>query len=57
MFYCASLRFAVEVIHQFDPNVVIFQLVMGEWRWYIIRCYLNPNEASTIENIVSALIE
>ena len=57
VFYWASLRFAVEAIHQFDPNIVIFQMVMGEWRWYILRCYHAPNNDSTIESVVASLRE
>ena len=46
--YWALLRFDVEAIHHFDPNVVILKLMMGDWRWYIIGYYLAPNDASTI---------
>ena len=28
---------------------------MGRRRWYIIRCYLAPNKARTIEQVVTAL--
>ena len=32
VFYHTSKRFFIEVLHQFGPNVVIFQMVMGERR-------------------------
>ena len=45
VFCRASPRFTVEAIQQFGPNVVIFQLAMsGRW-WYIIVCYLAPDDA------------
>ena len=47
----------MEVVRQFGPNVVSFQLAMGAWRWYIIGCYLAPDDTSTIESVVAALKE
>ena len=43
VFYRPSPRYAVEAVHQFGPNVVGFQLAIGERRWYVIRCYLAPD--------------
>ena len=34
-----------------------FQLATGERRWYIVGCYLAPNDTSTIERAVEALRE
>ena len=34
-----------------------FQLATGARRWYIIRCYLAPDNTSTIESVVAALKE
>ena len=48
LFYRASLWFTVEAIHQFRPNVVIFQLATGKRWWYSIGCYLAPKYAWTI---------
>ena len=45
----------MKFIQQFRPNVVGFQMATGEQRWYIIRCYLAPNDTSTIESVVAAL--
>ena len=57
MFYQPSPLFAVEAVRQFGPNVVGFQLATGARRWYIIGCYLAPNDTSTIDIIVAALKE
>ena len=45
-------RFSVKALQQFGTNVVIFHLVKGGQQWYIIGCYLFPNEASTIECVL-----
>ena len=55
--YRASLQFAVEDIQKFGPNVMSFQLAMGERRWYIIICYLSPENISMIESTAAALRE
>ena len=47
----------MEAVRQFRPNVVSFQLATGARRWYIIGCYLAPNDTSTIESVVTALKE
>ena len=42
-------------MQQFGPNVVGFQLATGARRWYIIGCYLAPNNTSTIESVIAML--
>ena len=32
-----------------------FELATGARQWYIIRCYLAPDDTSTIERVVAAL--
>ena len=32
-----------------------FELVTGARRWYIIGCYLAPEDTSTIERVIAAL--
>ena len=54
-FHWPAPHFAVEAVHQFGPNVVGFQLVTGAWRWYIVGCYLAPDDNSTIYRVVRAL--
>ena len=57
MFYRLSPHFVVGAVRQFGPNVVGFQLATGVQRWYIIGCYLAPDNTSTIESVVAALKE
>ena len=57
VFYWSEPHLAVEAIHQFGTNVVGFQLATGERRWYIVGCYLAPDDTLMIESIVSALKE
>ena len=47
----------MEAVRQFGPNVVGFQLATGARWWYIIGCYLAPDDTSTIESVVAALKE
>ena len=47
----------MEAVQQFGPNVFGFQLERGERWWYIVGCYLSPDETSTIESVVAALKE
>ena len=55
--YWPPPRYAVDAIQQFRPNYVGFQIDMGDKRWYIIRCYLAPDNTLTIESIFTALKE
>ena len=57
MFHRPAPHFAVEAVQQFGPNIVGFQLATGERRWYIVGCYIAPNDTSTIESVVAALKE
>ena len=34
---------------------MIFEVATGARRWYIIGCYLAPNDTETIERVVTAL--
>ena len=47
----------MEAVHQFGTNVVGFHLATGEMRWYIVVCYLSPDNTSTIESVVTVLKE
>ena len=55
MFYQSAPHIAVESVQKFGLNVVGFQLATGERQWYIVRCYLAPDNTSTIESVVAAL--
>ena len=58
VFYCTSPQFTLEAHHQFGPNVVRLQLVLGRaWKWYIVGCYLSPDKISTIEIIFMAIVQ
>ena len=39
----------------YGPNVIRFEVVTGRRRWYIIRCYIAPDDARTIERVVTVL--
>ena len=45
----------MEAVQQFGTNVVGFQLATGERRWYILGCYLAPDDTLTTESVVAAL--
>ena len=45
----------MEAVQKYGPNVIDLQLVTGARRWYIVGCYLAPNDTSTIDRIVEAL--
>ena len=55
VFHWPAPHFAVEAVQQFGPKVVGLQLATGRRRWYIVGCYLSPNNTSTIESVVVAL--
>ena len=57
VFHWPALHYAVEAVQQFGPNVIGFQMVTGARRWYIVGCYLAPDDTLTIERVVKALKE
>ena len=57
VFHRTVPHFTVEAVQKFGPNVVGFQLATGERRWYIVGCYLAPDDTWTIESVVAALKE
>ena len=57
VFYRPSPPFVVEDVRQFCPIVVGFQLATGARQWYIIGCYLAPDDTLTIESVIAALKE
>ena len=50
----------MEAVRKFRPNIVRFQLATGNtgkrW-WYIVGCYLDPNDTLTVDCFVAALKE
>ena len=55
LFYFPSPCFALEFVQQFKPNIIGLHLTTGDQRWYIVGCYLAPNNTLTIESDVAAL--
>ena len=55
VFHRTALHFAVEAVYKSGPNFIGFQLVTGARRWYIVGCYLSPDDTSMIERVVEAL--
>ena len=55
MFYREGAGFAVEEVRQYGPNVLSFEVVSGRRRWYIVGCYIDPDDAQTIERVVTAM--
>ena len=45
----------MENVQEYGPNNLSSEVVMGSRKWYIIRCYLAPDNAETIEQVVAAL--
>ena len=54
-FYREAEHFTVESLQTYGVNFVSFQLALGERRWFIMRCYLAPDDTSTIEDAVAAI--
>ena len=57
VFHRPAPHFAVEAVQKFSPNVIGFHLVTGARQWYIVGCYLAPDDTSNIERVVEALKE
>ena len=55
IFHQPAPHFAVEAVRKYGQNVIGFQLAIGARRWYIVGCYLAPDDTSTIERVVKAL--
>ena len=55
LFYREGAGFAVEEVRPYGPNVISFEVVTGRRRWYIILCYLAPDDDRTIEQVVMAI--
>ena len=45
----------MEAVREYGLNAMSFEVATGARRWYIIGCYLAPNDTSTIERVVSKL--
>ena len=45
----------MEAFRQYGPNVMSFELATGARQWYIIGCYLAPDNTLRIERVIAAL--
>ena len=45
----------MEALQTYGANVVSFQLAPGDRQWFIVGCYLAPDDASKIEDVVTAI--
>ena len=55
LFYRLIPRFVVEAVERCGPNVMVWQVVTGEKRWYIVRAYNPPEDKVTMEMVVKAI--
>ena len=55
VFYRAAEHFSVETLQTYGANIVSFQLASGDRRWFIVGCYLAPDDASKIEDVLAAI--
>ena len=55
LFYRPLPLFEVKAVPEYGPNIVSFEVATGARRWYIIGCYLSPDDAETIERVVTDL--
>ena len=47
----------VEALHHHGTNIASFNLLSSSQWWYILGCYLDPENALTIEDVVVAIIQ
>ncbi len=46
--------FLVEAVHITSPNILTFQLVMGEDRFFIIGAYIPPADTTGVDDLCAA---
>ena len=51
MFYQPEGHFSVEAIRICGVNVVSFYMALGGRKWFIVGCYLAPDDTSTIYEV------
>jgi hypothetical protein len=54
LFWRTSGTYEIEEVELRGPNVLSFQLVSGTARWYIIGCYIPPNDLTTLTHVDEA---
>ena len=48
-------HFVVEAVERCGPNVMVWQVVTGEKRWYIVGAYIAPEDEGNMETVVKAI--
>jgi hypothetical protein len=48
LFWRTSETYEIEEVELSGPNVLLFQLVSGAMRWYIMGCYIPPTNLTTL---------
>ena len=54
MFYREADHFTLDELRLHGPNVASFQLAPRGKMWYVVRCYISPDDDLTIEAVVAA---
>jgi hypothetical protein len=54
LFWRASDLYEVKEVELRGPNVLSFQLVLGATRYYIVGCYILPNNLTTLTHVKQA---
>ena len=55
VFYHATEHLSMEALQLYGANAVSFHLDLDGHRWFIVGCYLAPDENSTIEDVILAI--
>ena len=45
----------MEAVEKCGPNVMVWQVVTGDTRWYIVGAYIAPADKGTMEMVVKAI--
>jgi hypothetical protein len=54
LFWRTSETYEIEEVELRGPNVLLFQLVLGATRWYIMGCYILPTNLTTFTHVNEA---
>ncbi len=54
LFWRASETYEIEEVELRGPNVLLFQLILGATRWYIVGSYIPPTDQTTLTHVKQA---
>jgi hypothetical protein len=54
LFWRASETYEIKVVEICIPNVLSFQLILGTTSWYIVGCFILPNNLTTLTHFKQA---